>query len=316
MKPLIGIAVVLGLSSPLASIADTLKKISDSGTATVGVRESAVPLSYAIGEGRYGGYHVEICQRVLADVQKQLRLAKLDIRYVPVTSQDRVPLLQNGTVDLECGATVNNEMRQKDVAFAPTTYVQEVRVAVKAKSGITSIAQLKGRTVVTTSGTATASLLRADRRGQGLDFKELLGKDHADSFVLFASGKADAIAMEGEVLALSIARSGVASDFRLLDEVLSAQPVAIMFRKDDPSFKKSVDGTIEGLMRSEEIAKIYDRWFMRPIPPDNSPVGLPPSPATRALWSRPNNKPAEAGTDGGCTATCPCCKSKCASKSC
>ena len=143
---------------------DTLKKIKDSGVVTMGVRESSGALSYTLGDGKYTGFHVEICTRALADIQKQLGLAKLETKYQPVTSGNRIPLVQNGTVDIECGSTTNNATRQKDVAFAVTTFVEEVRIAVKANSGITNIAQLAGKTVATTTGTTSVQTLRKHER--------------------------------------------------------------------------------------------------------------------------------------------------------
>ena len=148
-------AALLAIGVAHAQATDTLKKIKDSGTITEGVRESSGALAFTLGDGKYTGFHYEVCQKVFADIQKQLGLAKLDIKYQPVTSQNRIPLVQNGTVDLECGSTTNNATRQKDVAFAPTLYVEEVRIAVKANSGITSIANLTGKTVATTTGTTS-----------------------------------------------------------------------------------------------------------------------------------------------------------------
>ena len=272
---------------------DTLKKIKDSGAVTMGVRESSSPLSYTLGDGKFAGYHVEICQRVLADVQKNLGLAKLDIKYQPVTSQNRIPLVTNGTVDIECGSTTNNATRQKDVAFAPTTYVEEVRMAVKANSGITSIAQLAGKKVATTTGTTSVQHLRRHERGANINFEEVFGKDHADSFLLLESGRADAFVMDGALLAGNIAKSKNPADFKIVGEVLSVEPIAIMYRKDDPAFKKAVDDSVRALMTSGEIAKIYDKWFVQPIPPANTKVGLPLSEATKAAWASPNDKPME-----------------------
>ncbi|WP_423599050.1 amino acid ABC transporter substrate-binding protein [Roseateles sp. MS654] len=287
--------LVLALGAALVGVAqaDTLKKIKDTGSVTMGVRESSGALSYTLGDGKYVGYHVEICQRVLADVQKQLGLSKLDIKYLPVTSQNRVPLVQNGTVDIECGSTTNNMTRAKDVAFAVTTYVEEVRIAVKANSGITSIAQLNGKTVATTTGTTSVQLLRKHERANGVDFKEVLGKDHADSFLLMESGRADAFVMDGQILAGNIAKSRNPADFKIVGEVLSVEPIAIMIRKDDPAFKKAVDDSIKALMKSGEIAKLYDKWFMQPIPPTNTKVGLPATEATKQAWANPNDKPVE-----------------------
>ena len=276
-----------------AAQADTLKKIKDTGSVTMGVRESSGALSYTLGDGKYTGYHVEICSRALADIQKQLGLAKLDIKYQPVTSQNRIPLVQNGTVDIECGSTTNNATRQKDVSFAVTTFVEEVRIAVKANSGITSIAQLNGKKVATTTGTTSVQLLRKNERATNVNFEEVFGKDHSDSFLLLESGRADAFVMDGAILAGNIAKAKNPADFKIVGEVLSVEPIAIMMRKDDPGFKKAVDDSIKGMMKSGEIAKLWDKWFMQPIPPSNTKVGLPPSESTKAAWANPNDKPVE-----------------------
>ena len=173
-KTLIAACVAL-LATGLAHAADTLTKIKEGASATMGVRESSGALSYTLGDGKYAGFHVEVCQHVLAEVQKKLGLAKMEIKYQPVTSANRIPLVQNGTVDLECGSTTNTLARQKDTAFAVTTYVEEVRIAVKANSGITNIAQLNGRNVSTTTGTTSVQLLRKHERANGVDFKEVFG---------------------------------------------------------------------------------------------------------------------------------------------
>ena len=272
---------------------DTLKKIKDSGAVTMGVRESSGALSFTLGDGKFAGFHVELCQLVLADVQKQLGLAKLDVKYQAVTSANRIPLVQNGTVDIECGSTTNNAARQKDVSFAVTTYVEEVRIAAKTSSGITSIAQLNGKSVATTTGTTSVQLLRRHEKANGVDFKEITGKDHADSFLLLESGRAEAFVMDGQILAGNIAKSKAPADFRIVGEVLAVEPIAIMLRKDDPAFKKAVDDSLKGMMKSGDIAKVYDKWFMQPIPPANTRVGLPISDATRTAWAGPNDKPAE-----------------------
>jgi glutamate/aspartate transport system substrate-binding protein len=276
-----------------AAQADTLAKIKESGAATMGVRESSGALSYTLGDGKYAGFHVELCQRILADVQKAQNMPKLDVKYQAVTSQNRIPLVQNGTVDIECGSTTNNATRQKDVSFAVTTFVEEVRIAVKANSGITSIAQLNGRNVATTTGTTSVQHLRRHERGTGVDFKEVFGKDHADSFLLLESGRADAFVMDGQILAGNIAKAKAPADFRIVGEVLSVEPIAIMIRKDDPKFKAAVDASLTAMMRSGEMARIYDKWFMQPIPPSNTRVGLALSDATKAAWAAPNDKPLE-----------------------
>ena len=287
------LVLAAALAAGAAHAEDTLKKIKDSGAVTMGVRESSGALSFTLGDGKYVGYHVEVCQRALADIQKTLGLAKLDIKYQPVTSQNRIPLVQNGTVDIECGSTTNNATRQKDVAFAVTTFVEEVRIAVKANSGITSIAQLANKSVATTTGTTSVQLIRKHERATGVDFKEVFGKDHADSFLLLESGRADAFVMDGQILAGSIAKAKNPADFKIVGEVLSVEPIAIMFRKDDPGFKKAVDDSIKGMIQSGELAKVYDKWFMQPIPPANTKVGLVASDATKAAWASPNDKPVE-----------------------
>lgn len=294
-KPLLALALtVLAATAAHAQANDTLAKIKSTGSVTMGVRESSGVLSYTLGDGRYTGYHVEICQRVLGDIQKQLGLAKLDIKYQPVTSQNRIPLVQNGTVDIECGSTTNNQARQRDVAFAVTTFVEEVRIAVKANSGINSIKDLNGKNVATTTGTTSVQTLRKHERAGGVDFKEVYGKDHADSFLLLESGRADAFVMDGSLLAGLIARSKNPADFKIVGEVLSVEPIAIMFRKDDPAFKKAVDDAIVAMMKSGELAKIYDKWFMQPTPPNNVRMNMPMSEALKAAIANPNDRPMEA----------------------
>ncbi len=292
-KSLIAVAALLATGVVLAQANDTLKKIKDSGAVTMGVRESSGALSFTLGDGKYVGFHIDVCAHALADIQKQLGMAKLDIKYQPVTSQNRIPLVQNGTVDIECGSTTNNATRQKDVSFAVTTYVEEVRIVVKANSGITSIGQLKDKGVATTTGTTSVQLLRKHERANGIDFKEVFGKDHADSFLLLEGGRADAFVMDGQILAGLVSKSKNPADYKIVGEVLSVEPIAIMFRKDDPAFKKAVDDSIKAMMKSGEIAKLYDKWFVQAIPPANTKVGLPASDATKAAWANPNDKPVE-----------------------
>ncbi|RYX89114.1 MAG: transporter substrate-binding domain-containing protein [Comamonadaceae bacterium] len=275
-----------------AQATDTLAKVKASGVITMGVRDSSGALSYTLGEGKYTGYHVEICNRVIANVEKAVG-RKLEVKYQPVTSQNRIPLVQNGTVDIECGSTTNNETRLKDVAFLPTTFVEEVRIAVKANSGITSINQLNGKSVATTTGTTSVQTLRKNKRAEGIEFKEIMGKDHSDSFLLLESGRADAFVMDGAILAGNIATSKSPADFKIVGEVLSVEPIAIMIRKDDPAFKKVGEDTVKDMMKSGEVAKLWDKWFLQPIPPKNTKVGYAASESTKAAWANPNEKPME-----------------------
>ena len=291
-KTLIAFAAVLATSAAVAQTTDTLKKIKDSGSISLGVRESS-GLSYTIGNGKFVGFHTEMAERVISDIRKQLGLSSLEVKYQPVTSQNRIPLVQNGTVDLECGSTTNNATRQKDVSFAVTTYVEEVRIAVKANSGINGIAQLAGKKVATTTGTTSVQTLRKHERANGVNFEEVFGKDHADSFLLLESGRADAFVMDGSILAANIAKSKNPADYKIVGEVLSVEPIACMLRKDDPAFKKAVDDSIKNQIKDGSLAKLYDKWFMQPIPPSNTRVGLPMSDATKAAWANPNDKPME-----------------------
>ena len=271
----------------------TLDKIKDSGSVTLAYRESSIPFSYLDDKAQPVGFGVDICDRVVEEIKKVTGRADLKVQRQAVTSANRIPLVQNGTVDLECGSTTNNATRQKDVAFAPTLYVEEVRIAVKANSGITNIAQLANKTVATTTGTTSVQTLRKHEKATGVDFKEVFGKDHSDSFLLLESGRADAFVMDGQILAGLISKSKNPADYKIVGEVLSVEPIAIMFRKDDPGFKKAVDTSIVAMIKSGEVAKLYDKWFMQPIPPSNTKVGLPLSDATKAAWANPNDKPME-----------------------
>jgi len=283
---------IFATSGVFAQANDTIAKVKASGIVTMGVRDSSGALSYTLGDGKYTGFHVEVCNKVIANLEKAVG-RKVEVRYQSVTSQNRIPLVQNGTVDIECGSTTNNATRQKDVAFLPTTFVEEVRIAVKANSGITGIAQLNGKNVATTTGTTSVQTLRRNERATGVDFKEVFGKDHADTFLLLESGRADAFVMDGAILAGNIATSKAPADFKIVGEVLNVEPIAIMIRRDDPAFKKLGDDTVKEMMKSGEIARLWDKWFIQPIPPKNTRVGYAASESTKAAWNAPNDKPME-----------------------
>jgi glutamate/aspartate transport system substrate-binding protein len=287
------IAALFAFGASAQDLTGTLKKIKDTSTITLGARESSGALAYTLGDGKYVGFHTEMSEKIAADVAKQLKIAKLDVKFQPVTSQNRIPLVQNGTVDLECGSTTNNAARQKDVSFAMTTYVEEGRIVVKANSPIKGIADLNGKTVATTTGTTSVQTLRKNKRAANMDFKEVFGKDHADSFLLLESGRADAFVMDGQILAGLVSKSKSPADYKILAEVLSVEPISCMMRKDDPAFKKAVDTSIQAMVKSGDLAKMYDKWFVQPIPPSNTKVGLPLSEATKNAWNNPNDKPME-----------------------
>jgi len=285
-------ALLLPFGSAFAQT-DILKKIKDSGAITMGVRDASGAMSFTLGPGSYTGFHVEVCQRVVADIGKALQLARIDVKYQLVTPQNRIALVQNGTVDIECGTTTNNAARQKDVAFAPTLYVEGVRIAVKAASGIVSPAQLAGKSVAATTGTTSVQLLRKLKRDGGGEIAEVLAKDNSEGFLLLESGRVEGFAADGQILATLISKSREPAQYKLLDQVLSVEPIAIMLAKGDAAFKKLVDQSVVSLAKSGEAARLYDKWFMQPIPPHNSKVGLPASALTKAAWSHPTDKPME-----------------------
>lgn len=292
MKQL-ALAFAAVLACGAVQAADTLAKIKGANKISIGTRDSSAPLAYTTGDGKYVGYHVEVCQKIAEAIRTNLKVPAMPIEYTVVTSANRVPLVQNGTVDMECGSTTNNATRQQQVAFAPTTFVTNVRTAVKANSGITSIANLAGKTVVTTTGTTSVQVLRKHEKANGIDFKELFGKDHADSFLLLESGRADAFVMDDNILAGLIVNSKVPADFKIVGESLSEEPIAIMIPKDDPAYKKLVDDTVTGMMRNGDLEKIYNKWFMAPVPPRNATVGMAMSASLKNAIANPNDKPAE-----------------------
>jgi glutamate/aspartate transport system substrate-binding protein len=279
-------------AAPAAPTTSTLDKVKASGVVTMGVREASGALSYTLGDGKFAGFHVEVCQRVLAELEKQAG-KKLEVKYLAVTSQNRIPLLQNGTVDIECGSTTNNATRQKDVTFLNTLYMEQVRIAVKAKSGITGIAQLNGKNVATTTGTTSVQMLRKHERATGIDFKEVFGKDHADSFLLLETDRAEAFVMDATILIGNMVNSKTPSDYRIVGEPLGLEPIGIMIRKDDPAMKKIGNDVIAGLVKSGDITKLYDKWFIQPIPPKNISVNMAATAETKAAWANLNDKPSE-----------------------
>jgi len=272
----------------------TLDKVKKDGEITMGIRESSYPLSYLDDKQQPIGYHIDVCNKIVEAVKAQLKMPGLKVKLQPVTSQNRIPLVSNGTVDLECGSTTNNEARQKQVSFAVTTFVTNVRMAVKKASGITSLDQLNGKPVATTSGTTSVQLIRAHEKGMRISFKEVYGKDHADAFLLLETDRAVAFVMDDNLLAGLIATSKKPADYALVGEVLNVEPIAVMVRKDDAQFKKLADDTIKGMMNSGELDKLYAKWFMSPIPPKNVNMNFPMSEKLKELIKNPSDAPAEA----------------------
>jgi len=293
MKKLVvtlALAALAGVA--FAQAPDTLAKIKERGAVNLGVRDSS-GLAFTIGAGKYVGFHTEMAERIVDDLAKDVG-KPLKINYQVITSQNRIPLIQNGTIDFECGSTTNNTARQKDVDFAYTTYVEEVRMAVNKNSGIKSIKDLNGKTVVTTTGTTSVQTLRKNERAQGIDFKTVQGKDHADSFLLLEAGRADAFVMDGSILAANIARAKNPKDFEIVGEVLSVEPIACMLPKGDEKLRQAINASIVRQIKDGSLAKLYDKWFMQPIPPNNVTLNMPLSASTKAAWENPNDKPMEA----------------------
>lgn len=291
-----GAAVALGCTlggAAMAQTPDTLDKIQSSGTVTMGVREASGAMSYTLGNGRYAGFHVELCEKALDRIRQQLQLPRLAIQYQMVTAQNRIPLLVNGTVDVECGTTTNNAARQKEVAFAPTVYMEEVRTAVRKDSGIMQTTQLKGKNVAATTGATAVTLLRKFAKEQGMDFNLMMAKDNAECLILLESGRADACVADGQILAAGISRLRESARYAIVGEPFSVEPIAIMLNKQSPRFKKLFDAQVREMAASGEVAALYDKWFLQPIPPSQIAVNLPLSAATKAAWAAPSDKPME-----------------------
>jgi len=271
----------------------TMKKIKETNTINVGHRESSIPFSYLDDKLQPVGYSMDLCNKVVDAVKKELKMPNLIVKLQPVTSSNRIPLIQNGTIDMECGSTTNSVVRQKEVAFGNSTFVINVTAAVKKSSGIKSFADLNGKTVSTTSGTTAVPLIKKYEKSKNAEVKEIYGKDHAESFLLLADDRVTAFVMDDILLAGQIANSKSPGDYMILNESLRTEPYGIMLRKDDPQFKKLVDTTLSGLMKSGEIEKMYAKWFMNPIPPKNVNLNFPMSAALKTTFAAPNDKGVE-----------------------
>jgi glutamate/aspartate transport system substrate-binding protein len=285
-------AVLLTGAVTGAQAADTLAKIAESGKITLAYRESSVPFSYLDGPSKPIGFSVELSNAVVEAVKKKLNKPNLQVALMPVTSQNRIPLIQNGTIDLECGSTTNNSARGKDVAFAVNHFYTGTRLLVKKSSKIKNYADLAKKTVASTTGTTNALVMRKYNAEKNLDMDIVLAKDHADAFLLVESGRAVAFAMDDILLYGLMANAKNPAEFEVVGEALQVEPYACMLAKDDAAFKKLVDDTFIGLMKSGEFEKMYTKWFLQPIPPKNVPLNLPMSPQLRDNIKSPTDKPA------------------------
>jgi glutamate/aspartate transport system substrate-binding protein len=285
--------LLIGASAPARTqdLEGTLRKVKETGTFTIGHRESSLPLSY-LGESLQPiGFSIELCKHVADAMRAKLGMPDLTIKYNSVTSANRIPLVANGTVDIECGSTANMTARQKQVGFSYTVFVPQFRWIARAKSDINTADDLRGKTVVVTAGTNTALFVNKMNSDDKLGMTVVQGKDHAESFLLVETGRASAW-MEDDVLIAGFrANAKVPADFKLLDKSYPSDPYALMLRKDDPQFKTLVDDTLAKLMRSGEFEKLYVRWFESPIPPKGINIRLPMSDALKRAIEEPNDRP-------------------------
>ena len=287
-------ASVLSLASAAAGAQDatgTLAKIKRTGTITLGVRDASVPFSYLDDKQQYLGYSVDLCLKIVEAAQKQLGLASLKVLMNPVTPANRIPLMANGTIDLECGSATNNAERQKQVAFAPTMFVVANRLLVKKTSGIRSLTDMKGKTLVATAGTTTLKQMTMLNNEMKLGMTIMVGKDHPESFLMLDTGRAAAQANDDILLAAQLAASRNPGDFQITAQALSVEPYGIMLRRGDPAFKQLVDTTLAGFYQSAEFRKTYDKWFMSPIPPKGINLNFPMTPQLRAVLAKPTDSP-------------------------
>ena len=277
-------AAVLAMNAATAAeLTGTLKKIQETGSITLGYRESSVPFSYLGADGKPVGYAFEVCRKVAESAQKELGLAKLDVKYQAVTSANRIPLIQNGTVDIECGSTTNSLVRQREAAFSVSYFVWK-------SSGINSMKDLNGKTIAVTSGTTSVALMKKFEKENGIRVRYMMTKDFAEAMQLVANKRADAFVLDDVLLAGQIANLKNSADFKILDAALSVEPYGAMFRKDDPQFKALVDKTVTNMIKTGELEKLYKTWFESPIPPKNVNLNFKMNNYTKELFANPSDK--------------------------
>jgi glutamate/aspartate transport system substrate-binding protein len=279
------------LGSAHAEESRTLRKIREAGVITLGYREDMVPLSYLNQAQRPIGYSVEICDRIVDAVKARLGAPDLERRYVPVVSATRIPMVANGTIDLECGVTTNTVERQKQVAFTITTFVAASRLVSKKTDPVQRVEDLRGKVVTSTVGTTSLRHLQDLYADKHLEMTIVASRDDADAFRLLEADRATAYAMDDVLLRGMVARSRHPAQYLISADTLSVEPYGIMLSKDDPEFKRLADQTIVGLFRSGEIHRIYRRWFESPIPPSGINLGLPMHPAMKRVIEHPTDSP-------------------------
>jgi glutamate/aspartate transport system substrate-binding protein len=286
--------VATGFSTAaLAQDGGTLAKIKSSGVISLGHRESSIPFSYYDDKQQVVGYSQELMMKVVDAVKADLKMPGLQVKLTPVTSQNRIPLVQNGTIDMECGSTTNNSERAKQVAFSNTIFVIGTRLLTKKNSGIKDFPDLAGKNVVTTAGTTSERLLRKLNEDKKMGMSIISAKDHGESFLTLQSGRSVAFMMDDALLYGEIAKAKKPDEWTVTGTPQSFEAYGCMMRKDDPAFKKLVDTALASAMTSGEAEKIYQKWFMSPIPPKGLNLDFPLSDAVKALYKDPNDKPFE-----------------------
>jgi len=285
------LCIILLASVPAAAQdSGTLKKLRDTGEIVLGVRDVSIPFSYADETGQSIGYSVDLCMKVVDHLRQLLKMPGLKVRQQLVTSANRVPLVTNGTVDLECGSTVNNIERQKTVAFSLTTFIVNTKFIVKSSGGIQKVADLKGKTVAVTGGTNTMGKITALSKQMNLDLSIINGKDHAESFLLLTNDRVAAFSEDDILLAGLAATSQTPTGFRLIAiDGMLADPYALMMRRDDPQFKAAVDAALREVFTSGQIQGIYDKWFMQPLPPRKVVLNFPMGDQLKRAIAKPTD---------------------------
>lgn len=271
----------------------TLEKVAESRKITVSYRESAVPFSYLISPGRAVGFAVDLTDAIVDDVRAKLNQPHLEVVRIPVNAQNRMPMLIDGTYDLECGSTTNNSARGKDVAFAISHFYTGTRLLVKKSSAIKSYQDLNNQLVATTAGSTNEKVLRQYSEDRHLGFQVLLAKDYDDAFQMVESDRAVAFAMDDILLYGLMANARDPALFEVVGDTLQVEPYGCMMRKNDPAFKQLVDGTIARLMKSGQFAQMYARWFESPIPPKDMKLNMPMSAQLKANLTALSDKPAQ-----------------------
>jgi glutamate/aspartate transport system substrate-binding protein len=267
----------------------TLKKIKDSGSITIGHRDASLPFSYYDDKQQPVGYALDLCLKVADAVKTELKLPKLEVKYQLVTSANRIPLVANGTVDIECGSTTNNLERQQQVAFATTYFVTANRFVSKRSAKLKTLADLRGKTVVSTAGTTNLKQITALNAAQNLGMNIVSANGHAEAFLMVETDRAAAFFMDDILLYSLVANAKAPGDYVISDESYSTEPYGIMLRKDDTAFKKVVDAAVNGLYKSGEIQAIYEKWFQKPIPPKGVNLNVPMSAALKKVIAAPTD---------------------------